>query len=51
MQRIDQLLGNNLKTNNKTTFHGRQQILNKYMQPLLDNAFAHFPRETTVEQQ
>jgi hypothetical protein len=29
MQHVDPLLGNDLETNNKTTFAGRQQILNR----------------------
>jgi hypothetical protein len=45
--------GNDLETNNERTSTARQQILNKYMQPLLSNAFAnkHIPTETIWVQQ
>jgi hypothetical protein len=42
------LLGNDLEINNETTFATIQEILNKYMQPLLGNALAnkYVPTET-----
>jgi hypothetical protein len=51
--RVDPLLGNDLETNNEAIFPARQQILNKYTQPLLGNVFTnkHIPKEMIGAQQ
>jgi hypothetical protein len=48
LQHVEPLLGNNLETNNETTFAACNRFLiSKYTQPLLGNAFetTTFPRK------
>jgi hypothetical protein len=48
LQYVDPLLGNDLETNFETTSAAKQQLIIKYTQPLLSNAFAnkYVPTET-----